>query len=382
MTAAARRGLPARLRRSALPLTALLLMSTAAAAPPSPRPATDGAAGLAAPAETRRLVEAMRARLAAEGDFWGVVLLAKDGHVLLEQAYGLADREANRPNRPDTQLRVASISKMFTTVAIMQLAEAGKLDLSAPVGRYLPDYPNQEIATKVTLANLLTHTGGTGDIFGPDFDAHRASLRDLQDYLDLYGKRPPGFAPGSRYAYSNYGFILLGRIIEKVSGLGYDSYLERNIFAPAGMGSTGNLPETAPLPRRAVAYVGSGAALRRGDATLPVRGTSAGGGYSTAADLNRFVDALVSHRLLRADTLQTLIGGGVTSADGQLHPYDFGSTMPGLGPFIGHRGGAPGMNGEVLHFLASGYTIVVLANRDPPVADRMAMFAAHRLPAT
>jgi CubicO group peptidase (beta-lactamase class C family) len=363
-------------RAGALPLAALALM--AAAATPPARPSASAAA--APSGEAAALVEAVRARARADDGFSGVVLLAKDGHVLFEQAYGLADREANRPNRLDTQFRVASISKMFTTVAILQLAEAGKLDLAAPIGRYLPDYPNREIATKVTIAHLLTHTGGTGDTFGPEFDAHRASLSDLKDYVALFGKRPPDFAPGSRYAYSNYGFVLLGRIVERLSGLSYDDYLERNVFAPAGMTSTGNQPESVPLPRRAASYAGSGADLRRADATLPVRGTSAGGGYSTAADLDRFVDALLSHRLLRADTLETLMRGGVTGADGQFHPYDFGSSMPGPGRFIGHRGGAPGMNAEVLHFLANGYTIVVLANRDAPAADRIAMFAAHRLP--
>jgi CubicO group peptidase (beta-lactamase class C family) len=237
------------------------------------------------------------------------------------------------------------------------------------------------VATKVSVSNLLTHTGGTGDIFGPDFDAHKASLRDLSDYVDLYGKRPLEFTPGSRFAYSNYGFILLGRIIEKVSGLTYDQYIERNIFDPAGMHSTGNLPESDRLPRRAVGYMGFGANLKRADATLPVRGTSAGGGYSTVGDFKRFIDGLVSHRLLRAETLQKLIKGGVTGGDGTFYPYDFGGTVERAGRFIGHGGGAPGMNGELQHFLDSGYTLVVLANRDPPAAEYVAMFTARRLPA-
>lgn len=318
---------------------------------------------------------------ADSGDFSGTVLLAKNGHILFEKAYGFADREAHKPNRLDTQFRFGSMGKMFTMIGIMQLAQNGKIDLSAPIGRYLPDYPNQDVATKVTVSNLLTHTGGTGDIFGPDFDAHKASLRDLKDYVDLYGKRPLEFTPGTRFAYSNYGFILLGRIIEEVSGLTYDQYIQRNIFAPAGMDSTGNLPESDLLPRRAVAYMGSGPNLKRADDTLPVRGTSAGGGYSTVGDFNRFANALVSHRLLHANTLQKLISGGITGKDGTFYPYDFGMTLPGSGRFIGHGGGAPGMNGDLLHFLDSGYTVVALANRDPPVADFVAQFIAKRLPA-
>ena len=328
-----------------------------------------------------KAVSARAARDADSGDFSGAVLLARNGHILFEKAYGFAAREAHKPNRLNTQFRFGSMGKMFTAVAIMQLAQNGKIDLSAPIGHYLPDYPNQDLATKVTVSNLLTHTGGTGDIFGPDFDAHKATLRNLSDYVDLYGKRPLEFAPGSHFAYSNYGFILLGRIIEEVSGLTYDQYLQRNVFAPTGMDSTGNLPESDQLPRRAVAYMGFGANLKRADDTLPVRGTSAGGGYSTVGDFNRFVDALVSHRLLRADTLQKLIGGGVTSQDGKFYPYDFGGTLPGSGRYIGHNGGAPGMNGDLLHFLDSGYTVVVLANRDPPAADFIGMFTAKRLPA-
>ena len=102
------------------------------------------------------------------------------------------------------------MNKMFTAVAILQLVEAGKVELTAPLGKYLPDYPNREVATKVTIHQLLTHTGGTGDIFGPDFDAHRTELRTLADYVKLYGKRGLEFKPGSRWEYSNYGFILLG----------------------------------------------------------------------------------------------------------------------------------------------------------------------------
>jgi CubicO group peptidase (beta-lactamase class C family) len=349
-------------------------------------PTRERPAGAAPPPklEDSALIKAFSARAAyyaQSDDFSGAVLLAKNGHVLFQNAYGFADREAHKPNQLNTQFRFGSMGKMFTMIGIMQLAQDGKIDLSAPIGRYLPNYPNQDVATKVTVSNLLTHTGGTGDIFGPDFKSHKASLRDLKDYVDLYGKRPLEFVPGTRFAYSNYGFILLGSIIEEVSGLTYDQYLQRNIFGPAGMDSTGNRPEGDRLPRRAVGYMGSGANLKRSDDTLPIRGTSAGGGYSTVGDFNRFAEALVSHRLLRAETLQKLISGGITGKDGTFYPYDFGSTIAGSGRFIGHSGGAPGMNGELQHFLDSGYTIVVLANRDPPAADFVGIFIAHRLPA-
>jgi len=330
------------------------------------------------------LVEAVDARAAsraANDRFSGAILLAQGGRVLFQKAYGLADRALGKPNTLDTQFRFGSMGKMFTAVAVMQLVEKGKIDLEAPIGRYLTGYPNQEVASKVTVAHLLSHTGGTGDIFGPDFDRAKASLRSTKDYVDLYGSRAAEFAPGSRKSYSNYGFILLGRIVEQVSGLGYDEYLQQNIFTPLGMASTGNRPESEVLPHRAVSYTGSGARLKSAEETLPLNGTAAGGGYATVGDFNRFVDGLTSHRLLRAETLQKLIDGGVKMADGQFAGFDFGETVPDAGRFIGHGGGAPGMSGSLQHFLDSGVTVIVLANRDPGTAESIAMFAAHRLPA-
>lgn len=334
-----------------------------------------------APPMLIKAVQAHAAGRAAGDQFSGAVLIARHGRVLFQQAYGLADRETRKPNTLDTQFRFGSMGKMFTAVAVMQLAQEGKIDLEAPIGRYLANYPNQDVAGKVTVAHLLSHTGGTGDIFGPDFDRHKASLRSLKDYVGLYGTRPLEFAPGSRSSYSNYGFILLGRIVEEVSGLSYDDYIQRNIFEPAGMASTGNLPESVALPRRAVSYMGSGARLKRADETLPLSGTSAGGGYSTVGDFNRFVNALTSHRLLRSDTFRKLTDGGVRTEDGQFASFDFGGSMAGTGRYIGHNGGAPGMNGTLHHFPESGFTVTVLANRDPSAAESIALFALHRLPA-
>lgn len=329
------------------------------------------------------LIEAVGAHAAdraAKDQFSGAILIAQDGRVLFEKAYGLADRTRGKPNALDTQFRFGSMGKMFTAVAIMQLVEQGKIDLQAPVGRYLTNYPNQDIATKVTVAHLLSHTGGTGDIFGPDFDQHKASLRTTKDYLDLFGARAPKFAPGSRQAYSNYGFILLGRIVEEVSGLGYDEYIGRNIFAPLGMDSTGNRPESELLPRRAIAYTGMGAKLKSAAETLPLNGTAAGGGYSTVGDFNRFMEGLRSQRLLRRETMQTLINGGVKMADGKFAGFDFGQTIPDAGRWIGHAGGAPGMGGTLEHFLDSGVTLIILANRDPVAVKGLATFVEHRMP--
>ena len=189
----------------------------------------------------QQLVTALRKRLedeTASDRFAGAVLVAKQGKPIFAQAYGLADRAHNTPNTLQTRFSVASINKMFTAVATMQLVQAGKLALDDPLGKYLTDYPNKELAAKVTIGELLTNTGGTGDIWGPEFDKHRLDLRSLQDYINLFGKRPLRFEPGSRWEYSNYGFILLGAVTEKVSGESYYDYVREHIYVPAGMSST------------------------------------------------------------------------------------------------------------------------------------------------
>jgi D-alanyl-D-alanine carboxypeptidase len=147
------------------------------------------------------------------------------------------------------------------------------------------------VAAKVTVRHLLTHTGGTGDIFGPEFDQQRLRLREHRDYLKLYGSRGLTQEPGSRFEYSNYGFVLLGALIEHVTGESYYDYVDDHVFHPAGMRSTGSLPESVEVPGRAVGYMRaspSGGAWVPNTDTLPWRGTAAGGGYSTVGDLLRF----------------------------------------------------------------------------------------------
>ena len=189
------------------------------------------------PMTEAELIAALGKRMQEEvaGDkFSGAVLVAKNGKPIFAQAYGLADREHNIPDTLTTRFSIGSMNKMFTGVAVLQLAQAGKLKLDDPLGKYLTNYPNKELAAKVTISELLTNTGGTGDIWGPDYDKHRLELRTLQDYINLYGNRPLRFEPGSRWEYSNYGFILLGAVIEKVSGESYYDYVREHIYVPQG----------------------------------------------------------------------------------------------------------------------------------------------------
>jgi CubicO group peptidase (beta-lactamase class C family) len=347
-----------------------------------PQPADFPIARLSEP----EVLKALRAELeksSSADTFSGTALIAKNGKPIFAEAYGQSDRAAKTPNKLSTKFRIGSMNKMFTATAILQLNQAGKLQLTDTIGKILPDYPNKNVASKVTIHHLLTHTGGTGDIFGPDFESHRLQLKTLNDYVALYGKRDLQFEPGSQWDYSNYGFLLLGVIIEKVSGQSYYNYVEQNIFKPAGMTSTASLAEDQSVPDRSTGYTkrGPGTPWASNVDTLPYRGTSAGGGYSTVEDLLRFANALTSLKLLDAPHFELLTTGKTDTPRGEKYAYGFQDQRINGVRCFGHGGGAPGMNGELTICPQSGYTIAVLANLDPPAASKMATFIANRLPA-
>jgi CubicO group peptidase (beta-lactamase class C family) len=274
------------------------------------------------------------------------------------------------------------MNKMFTAAAVLQLVQAGKIRLDDPLGKHLTNYPNRDVASKVTIHHLLTHTGGTGDIFGPAFESRRLELRTLNDYVSLYGSRGLEFEPGSRWSYSNYGFLLLGVLVERVSGQSYYDYVRDRIYAPAGMNRSGSLPENEPVDGRSVGYMkppGAGAWVPNTD-TLPYRGTSAGGGYSTVEDLLRFAVALQNGTLLDTRHFQLLTTGKVDRPNGGRYAYGFAERLLGGTRSVGHGGGAPGMNGELVICPQTGVTIAVLANMDPPAAQRVVDFIGNRLP--
>jgi len=313
--------------------------------------------------------------------FAGAVLVARDGAVMYAEAYGLADRERKVGNRLETRFRIGSMNKMFTATAVLQLVQAGKVALDDPLGAHLSDLANREIARTVTIRHLLTHTGGTGDIFGPEFDAHRLELRRLADYVELYGGRAPEHQPGSRWAYSNYGYILLGLVIERASGEDYYDYVDQHVYRTCGMTSSGSLPEEQEISDRSVGYTkmsGSGPWRPNRD-TLPYRGSPAGGGYSTVHDLLRFARALQSHVLLDAEHTELMTTGKVDTPGGR-YAFGFGDrTLNGTRCF-GHNGAAAGMSGDLKICRDSGYVVAVLANIDPPAANRISDFIVNRLP--
>ncbi len=313
--------------------------------------------------------------------FAGAALVLKDGKPVLSEAYGFADREHKTPNTLHTRFRIGSMNKMFTAVATLQLAQAGMLGLNDPIGKYLTDYPNKDVASKVTIHHLLTHTGGTGDIFGPEFEAHRLELRSPQDYVKLYGQRAPKFEPGSRFEYSNYGFVLLGAIISRVSGQSYYDYMREHVYVPANMTSTGSDPESQDVPDRSIGYthMDAGSQLKPNTDTLPYRGSPAGGGYSTVEDLARFATAVEQNKLLNAHYTELLTTGKSGTPDNG-YAYGFGDRKINGTRCFGHGGGAPGMNGDLEICPGSGYVVAVLANMDPPAATRISEFITYRLP--
>ena len=227
----------------------------------------------------------------------------------------------------------------------------------------------------MTIRQLLTHAGGTGDIFGPAFDQHRRSLKTHDDYVRLYGARGPTHPPGQAHEYSNYGYVLLGAIIERASGLAYEDYVARHVFAPAGMHDTGALPEDVDVPGRARAYTRKDGAWVDAADTLPYRGTAAGGGYSTAADLLRFARALRAGILLSPASL-------AEATRRQTPWYGYGFMVGqrhGVAGF-GHGGGAEGMNASLGIFPAQDTVVIGLSNLDPPAVERLVDYYTARMP--
>jgi len=332
--------------------------------PPEPPKATDAEAALAA---DRLLTEA-----AEKGDFSGVALLARGGVPFFRKAWGLADRERKIPNTVATKFNLGSINKIFTQVAIAQLAGAGKLSLADTIRKRLPSY-RAPYADRVTIGQLVSMTSGMGDFFGPKFDATpKTRLRSLRDYLPLFEEDPLQFEPGKGRAYSNAGYVVLGLIVEAVSGEDYYRYVREHVFAPAGMTDTDSWATDDAVPNRAISYTreGGGGPHPSSEAH-PARGSSAGGGYSTAEDLLRFDVALRNGRLAPPEWTAWILE--------RTDAPKPGSGLPTHGG-LGIAGGSPGVNAALDMEIGGGATIVVLANADPPAAERAARAIRGFLP--
>lgn len=299
--------------------------------------------------------------------FSGVVLVAHQGTVVFEKAYGLRDENTEDANTLATRFNLASAGKMFTAVAVLQLVAEKKLSLDSSVGSVLRDYPNPDFA-KVTVRQLLTHTAGAGDVdlFGVEHAGNRSRVKSTADMLALHSARAPAFAPGSQQVYGNFGHVVLGRMVEVLSGMAYERYVTERIFKPSGMINTAFVNCTDTGTGDAVGYVAVDGKRIPNCATLPVRGFPAGGQVSTTADMLRFVIALQTGKLLP----QELFAQAITP---QREFMGLGFFATGYGPGYperdfrwGHGGSADGICTDVRSYPLTGETLIVLSNRDPP----------------
>jgi CubicO group peptidase (beta-lactamase class C family) len=333
--------------------------------------------------ETIAALDAFATRLTKKDKFSGVLLVRKDGRDLLAKAYGYADAAEKVPNTLDTKVFFASQGKMFTAVSIFQLIEKGKVSLNDAVGKFLPDYPNRDIARKVTVRMLLAHTAGTGDIgiLQPEEGANRARVHSIADIIALNGKRGPAFEPGTKWDYANYDYILLGAIVEKASGMDFYDYVQRNIFDRAGMTHTG-YPRRENMAGIAVPMWPKNGKLVSAMDMWPWRGTPAGGGVSTVGDEARFISALNAGKLISKESLAfaTHAPGGFGFKPGNGFGYGFiESGINGL-KYWGHGGGAHGDSLVLNYYPQTHVTFVCMANREPPACDRVAMNYLFRWP--
>ena len=317
--------------------------------------------------ELAAAVKKLAGELAASGKFSGSILIAADEKILVNNAWGKADRLAKVGNTTETAFDVGSIGKLFTQIAILQLVEAGKLQLDDTFGNYLSDYPNPDVGAKVTVRQLLLHSGGLPDFLdkiAPDTDL--SSMRELKDFVPLFAQKPLEFVPGSQNHYSNSGYIVLGLIVEKVSGENYYSYVKAKILDPVGMSHSGFFDrEHLPLTV-ARSYDGD----RDVTQMHAPRGSSAGGLQASAGDIFRLVQSINAGKLIDKQSVKVL--RGLLPAPPNAPPPTDESKLVAYG--IG--GGAPGVNAQMAIDPAGHYTRVVLCNDSPPMA--MAMGATIR----
>lgn len=312
--------------------------------------------------------------------FSGVALIGREDAIEVEAAYGLADPAGTRRNTRDTRFNLGSINKTFTAVAIAQLIQQGRLSLDDTLAKHLPEYPNQPAAARITIRDLLTHRSGIAQFMRPDFgDVSVAAM------VKTVGATPQTFEPGTRQEYSNGGYVVLGRVIEVLSGQTYSAYIAEHIYRPAGMTASGffrpaDREDSVALPVASGGRGGRGMGRGAGPAMAPTGpriGNPAGGGYSTAADLFRFARALRTGRLLDRRMTEYVLNG--TFAEQSRWGFALREQTVGERRFIGNGGGAPGVNAEFRFEPSGAHTVVVLANSSPPAATDLLTAVLNRI---
>jgi len=307
-------------------------------------------------------------------EFSGAVLIAKSGNVLLEKVIGEANKSYNISNKIETKFNIASVGKMFTGLAITQLVEKGKLSFDDTVSKYIPaDWLSPEISSKIQIKHLLTHTSGLGDYFRDAYQQCAVPVfRNLIDYKSLIADDTLSFEPGTKFLYSNTGMLLLGLVIEKITGEEYFDYLQKNIFQPAGMINSGGFYKDRPVENRATGYTkiyeDGIVSWDNHQFTRIMRGSASGGVYSTIEDMLKFDIALRSDKLL-SYKYSKLLFEGRPELNASFHSYGFFISNGEAGRVASHNGDGQGVNCQFKMFLDSGYTVVVLSNYSQPSAN-------------
>ena len=302
----------------------------------------------------------------------GVVVVACHGRAVYSIARGQANRRTGVANTLATRFNLGSMNKMWTAVAVAQLVEQGKIDLTAPVGRYLPTIANPVVRDQVLVHHLLTHTSGLGMYFTRGFLRDRIYPNRASDYLPFFAEDAPAFTPGARMQYSNAGFALLGAIVEAVSGQSYFDYMQTHILGPAGMSPSAYEDARTLTPGMAVPYGTPPGAEGSIDTSnqIEARGGPAGGAFATAADVITFSRALWSGTLVNEALVKEFTTGKVAMGPAMKYAYGFGEGATNGWRHVGHNGGMPGVGTEFLSFPDHGIDIVVLTNMDMPTATQ------------
>lgn len=321
--------------------------------------------------------------------FSGSVIVTRDNKILFEYAFGFANKEKQIDNKINTKFNLASINKLFTSIAIAQLVEYVKISFDDLVGKYLPRYPNSTIREKVTIYNLLTHTSGLGSFinlkFRAEFLAVKEEIQTIDDVVKLFKDKPLPYKVGD-YHYSADGYELLGAIIEAVSGENYYNYVRKNIFEVANMVNTDSYfinPENHSNDI-AVGYTRrdpktdrmiEGERYDNFELNL-VKGTASGSGYSTCSDLVKFSQSLLENKLLNVEMTHEMLKQRIDLGSmGDQHKYQgYGFQVFDIRGVkrVGHPGRFAGVNARFDMYPELGYTVVVLANYDPPAAFNVA----------
>ena len=302
-------------------------------------------------------IDAFMKKLIQADVFSGAVLLAKDGKVIFNKAYGEANKDFGVQNRTDTKFNLGSLNKMFTSVAIAQLVEQGKLSFDDPLSKFMPDFPTKEAAEKIKIKHLLTHSSGLGSY---SVKASRTGVRTVDDFLKLVKEEKLPFEPGVDQKYSNNAFLILGKVIEKASGQSYFDYVRENIYRRAGMTNTDAYDLDLVNKNLAVGYekeyTDSGIVFRNNVCEVGAGGP-AGGGFSTIEDLLRFTIALRSGKLLGNEYVKMVL-----SPKPEVNSPTYGYGFYVLNGTAGHSGGDTGVQANLEMFLNDGYTAIVLSN--------------------